>query len=182
MPPAEPQASGSPIAPVRSSMGGVGGGLLRRFGWLGVVAAFAVGGAIFAAQRNDNGEITQGGTLAISDVRVGDCFNPKDVDAEQADEVDAKRCDETHQFEMMFAGAMRDGGYPLDSEFEGFVQAACLPAFDEYVGMAYQDSRLDVVWYFPLEEGWGNGDHQVQCAVYDPFDSELDSSLRGAAY
>ena len=178
MPPAEPNAAAaSPVAPTRS----VAGGLLRRFGWLGVVAAFGIGGAIFAAQRNDAGEITQGGTLAVQDLQIGDCFDPKDIDAEEADEVDARPCDETHQFELMAIGTMPDGSYPTDDEFETFVGNLCLPAFDEYVGMVYEESRLDVFWYFPLEEGWAQGDHVVQCAVYDPLNSKLTGSLKGAA-
>lgn len=179
MPPAEPSIA-SPVVPARS--GSVVGGLLRRFGWVAVVGAVAIGGAIFAAQRNDAGEITQGGSLAVTDLRIGDCFDPRDIDAEEADEVDAKRCDEAHQFEMMAAGTMPDGDYPTDDEFEGFVATVCVPAFGEYIGLAYEESRLDVFWYFPLEEGWSRGDHTVQCAVYDPLNSKLTGSLRGAAY
>ena len=179
MPPAEASVA-SPVVPDRG--GNVVGGLLRRFGWVAVVGAIAVGGAIFAAQRNDAGEITQGGSLAVNELRIGDCFDPKDIDAEEADEVDARRCDEKHQFEMMAVGTMRDGTYPTDEEFESFVGSVCVPAFDEYVGLAYEESRLDVFWYFPLEEGWSDGDHVVQCAVYDPLNSELTGSLRGAAY
>jgi len=179
MPPAEaPGTTASPIAPTKSS---TLGGLVRRFGWVGVIAAFGIGGAIFAAQRNDAGEITQGGSLPVQDLRIGDCFDPKDIDAEEADEVDARRCDESHQFELMAIGAMPDGGYPTDEEFETFVGGLCLPAFDEYVGMVYEESRLDVFWYFPLEEGWADGDHLIQCAVYDPLNSELTGSLKGAA-
>jgi hypothetical protein len=180
MAPAEPQeAAASPIAPARSGGWGKVLGLLRRFGWLIVVAAFVIGGAIFAAQRDDSGEITQGGTLAITDLRVGDCFDHRDIDAE---EVDARRCDESHQFEMMFMGTMRDGEYPIEGEFESYVETVCLPAFGDYVGLDYQSSRLDVYWYFPLEEGWNQGDHVMQCAIYDPLDSQLVGSLRGAAY
>jgi hypothetical protein len=178
MAPAEPSAA-SPIAPARS---GVLGGLLRRFAWVPVVAVLAIGGVIFAAQRDDSGQITQGGSLAIADLQVGDCFNQKDPDAEQADEVDAKRCDESHQFEMVSIGSMRDGAYPNDTEFENFVGEVCLPAFDEYVGLAYEDSRLEVYWYYPLEDGWNDGDHLIQCAIYDPLESDIVASLRGAAY
>ncbi|HLF09079.1 MAG TPA: septum formation family protein [Dehalococcoidia bacterium] len=176
MAPAE-TASASPIAPPRSSPWG---GLLRRFGWVAVVGVFAIGGAIFAAQRDDSGAITQGGSLPISDLRVGDCFDPQDIDAQEADEVNAKRCDEGHQFEMISIGNMPDGGYPSDADFEGYVADVCLPAFDDYIGLPYESSRLDIYWYVPVEEGWNQGDHEVQCAVYDPLDSQLIGSLRDA--
>jgi ribosomal protein L40E len=178
MAPAE-ALTASPIVPPRS---GVLGGLLRRFAWVPIVALFAIGGVIFAAQRGDNGEITRGGTLAISDLQIGDCFDHQDADAEEADEVNARRCDESHQFEMMSIGSMSDGGYPSEAAFEEFVGANCLPAFDAYVGLAYEQSRLEVYWYFPVEDGWNRGDHVVQCAIYDPLKSQLTGSLRGAAY
>ena len=76
----------------------------------------------------------------------------------------------------------RDGAYPTEIEFENFVGEVCLPAFDEYVGLAYEDSRLEVYWYYPLEDGWNEGDHLVQCAIYDPLESDIVGSLRGAAY
>jgi hypothetical protein len=178
MVPAETPTAASPVAPARSwSLGGV----VRRFGWIAVVAAFGIGGVIFATQRNDAGEITRGGALAISELRVGDCFDLQDVDAEQADEVNTRRCDEKHQFEMMSIASMPDGEYPPETAFEEFVAAVCLPAFGDYVGLAYEESRLDVFWYFPLEDGWSEGDHLVQCAVYDPLNSELVGSLRSAA-
>lgn len=171
----------SPMSPVAPAKGSTLGGLLRRFGWVGVVAAFGIGGVIFATQRDDSGQITRGGTLAISELRVGDCFDPQDPDAEEADEVNTKRCDETHQFELVTIASMPDGDYPSDTAFEDLVAAVCLPAFDEYVGLAYEESRLDVYWYFPLPSGWDDGDRLIQCAIYDPLNSELVGSLRGAA-
>jgi hypothetical protein len=169
----------SPIAPPKP---GVLGGLLRRFGWIGVVAAFGIGAALVQAGRDDSGVITKGGSLAISELKVGDCFNQQDPDAEEANEVDAKPCDDGHEFELIFVGAMPDGAYPIQTDFENYVGGACLPAFDEYVGMAYEQSRLEVYWYFPVEAGWDQGDHTIQCAIYDPDDSEIVGSLRGAAY
>jgi hypothetical protein len=49
------------------------------------------------------------------------------------------------------------------------------------MGLTYEESRLDVFWYFPLEDGWSAGDCLVQCAVYDPLNSQLVGSLRSAA-
>ena len=178
MAPAEPQAAASPIAPAGPS---IWGGLLRRFGWLIVAGIFVMGSVVFATQRNDAGEITSGGSLAISELQVGDCFDPKNADAEEAEEVDTRRCDEPHQFEMVAIGTMPEGAYPAEVEFENFVGAVCLPAFDEYVGLAYEESRLEVAWYFPIEDGWNDGDRTIQCAITDPLENQLTESLRGAA-
>ena len=156
------------------------GSLLRRFAWLPVVAVVAVAGYAFSAGRDDTGAISRGGNLAITDLRVGDCFNLRDKQADEVDEVDAKPCNETHQFEMMFVGDMPDGAFPSDEALTDFTVANCLPAFNAYVGLAYEDSRYDLTQFTPTVNGWSDGDHALQCALYDPADDELKTSLRGA--
>jgi hypothetical protein len=155
-------------------------GILRRFGWLIVVLAIAVGGAFFAAHRDSTGKITSGGSLPIGDLAVGDCFNRKDPTASAADEVDAKRCDDKHQFELFAIATMSAGEYPTESEMDAFVGDRCLPAFGTYVGRTYDQSGLEISWYYPTKDGWGRGDHVIQCAASDPLDSQLTASLKGA--
>lgn len=179
MAPAEP-AGGAPASPLQPARSAQLGGLVRRFGWIAVVAAFGIGAAIFAAGRDSSGEITRSGNLPIGDLRVGDCFDPKDIDAEEADDVSAKPCGESHQFELIAIEDMPEGGYPSDAEFEASFASICLPAFADYVGRAYEDSRLDLYWYVPVEGSWDQGDRSIQCAVFDPLDSQIVGSLRGA--
>jgi Septum formation/Short C-terminal domain len=155
--------------------------VLRRFAWVLVVLAIAAGGAIFAAQRGSTGEITRGGNLAIQDVRVGDCFDLKDVHAQQTGDVNAKRCSDPHQFEMIFVGNLPAGSYPTDSEVNAFLTTYCDPAFTAYIGLAYQASALQIFYWTPTTDGWNRGDRAVQCAVFDPLDTALVGSLRGAA-
>jgi hypothetical protein len=145
-----------------------------------LVVGVGVGGAIFAAHRDSTGKITQGGSLAISHLAIGDCFDRKDPNADQAEEVNARRCDEKHQFELMAIATMPEGDYPTKSQMEDFMASRCLPAFAAYVGRAYEASHLDIYWFAPVEEGWGNGDRLIQCAVYDPLSSQITGSLRGA--
>ena len=173
-------ASAGPVSPRPTSRGLRLGWVVRRFGWLIVVAIFAAGGALFAAGRNDAGQITKGGNLAIEDVRVGDCFNMKDVNEKTTGDVDAKQCSEPHQFEMMFTGQMRDGDYPSDSEVTDFVASSCGPAFTDYVGVPYANSTLEVFYWHPESAGWSKGDRAIQCAVFDPKDDALVGTLKGS--
>lgn len=183
MPPAEsptvvtPGTRSTPVAAPRKNLLV---GILRRFAWLIVVLAIAAGGAFFAAHRDSTGKITTGGSLPIGDLAVGDCFNRKDPAASAANEVDAKRCDEKHQFELLAIATMPAGDYPTDSQMKAFVGDHCLPAFATYIGRSYDQSQLDMYWYYPTTDGWGHGDHVIQCAVYDPLDSNLTTSLKGA--
>jgi hypothetical protein len=157
------------------------GGLLRRFAWVPIALVVAGAAFWFSAGRDDSGAITRSGNMPIAEVRVGDCFDLKDKQAEEVDEVDAKMCTEPHQFEMMFVGDMPDGVFPDDAAIGDYLVANCLPAFDQYVGLAYDDSGYDFIPFTPTEDGWNSGNHGMRCALYDPLDDELTTSLRGAA-
>jgi Septum formation len=172
--------AGTEQPPPTGARAGAARGIVRRVLPFAIFGAIAFGGYLFAAQRGDNGEITQGGSLPIADVREGDCFDLPESESEETNDVDARLCDEAHQFEMMFVGDMPAGDYPVESAFETFVADACLPAFETYVGLAYEDSALDIFWFYPTADTWDSGDQSVQCAVYDPLESELTSSVEHA--
>ncbi len=152
---------------------------LVRFWWVGVIAAVVIGGLIFNARRDDSGQITDGGTLQVNDLRVGDCFN---TDAsEDVDNVDAVPCAEPHAYELFHIFTMADsGGYPTDTQFTSETATACRPAFAEYVGMSYDDSALYVTTLTPTEDGWNDGDHAVQCVLHERDKSKITGSQRGA--
>jgi hypothetical protein len=96
------------------------------------------------------------------------------------DKTTAKPCTESHQYEVFYAGNLPDGDYPTDATVKAFVQADCAPAFTAYVGTAYESSKLEIVWFSPVQDGWSQGDRGIQCTVYDPNDSQLTASLKGA--
>jgi hypothetical protein len=175
--PQEPQWAPPPPAPARPWWRQ----LAVRFWWVGLIVVFAVGGLIFNARRDDSGQITNSGNLQISDLRVGDCFNRKDPDAEEVGEVEAKPCTENHQYELFHAADMSGGDYPSDDAVTAFLQAECAPAFGSFVGMEYEASLLEVIYFTPSTDGWDDGDHSVECAVYDPNDAQLTSTLKSSA-
>jgi putative regulator of septum formation len=149
-----------------------------------VVAVLVVGGGIVGylsnANRSSSGEITKGGDLVVSDLRVGDCFDLKDASADQVGEVTAVPCGVAHEYEMYFVGAMADGVFPSDDAFDAFFENNCIDSFEAYVGRAYEASELDIFWLVPIEDGWNAGDRSVQCAVYHPQISRLTESLKGS--
>lgn len=168
-------------APPASSGGSRWLAVLARFWWIPVAILIAVGGSLFAASRDDSGQITDGGDLGIADLRPGDCFDLKDASEELIDDVEAKPCSDTHEFEMFFVGSLSGDAYPSEDVMTGYVIDNCIPAFDTYVGMDYQSSMYDIFHFVPSEDGWDAGDHTVQCAVFHPTDDELTGSLKGAA-
>jgi hypothetical protein len=152
-------------------------------GWIlfaGILAVGAMSSWFFAAGRSDSGEITRSGDLDVNELRVGDCFDLKDPDAEELTQVTARPCSEEHEYETFFIGTMAAGPYPSEATFEQYIVAQCEPAFGRYVGMDYQRSRLEVTWVGPTTGGWNDGDRSVQCHVFDPQTSRLTESLKGS--
>lgn len=146
-----------------------------------VVIAVAIGGLLFSAGRSPTGEIDRAGDLSANDLRVGDCFDLKEPDAEEVDDVTAHPCTEAHEYEVFHVGLLAEGAYPGEDALTEFVIDNCEPAFGTYIGKAYLDSQLDFSWLYPSDDGWNDGDRSVQCAAYDPRNSRLTSSLKGSA-
>lgn len=186
-PPADQQASGwQAAASDGTSVPAASTPLWRRLpiGWL-IVGVLVFGGAIagfiFNASRSSTGEINRSGDMTANDLRVGDCFDLKDPSADEIFDVSAHPCTEAHEYEVFFVGNMADGTYPTEDTVTTFIVDNCGPAFDAYVGKTYQDSVLDFSWLSPSDESWGDGDRTVQCAIYDPAQTRLTSSIKASA-
>jgi hypothetical protein len=155
--------------------------LALRFAWIPVVLIVVAAGWYFSARRDDSGQITNVGDMQVEDLRVGDCFDLKDPEATEVAEVEAKPCTTPHEYELFHLADMPDGAFPSDEAVTAFAETECVPAFNAYVGMDYQDSALYFSWFAPSTETWDDGDRAVQCATYDPENAELTSSVRNAA-
>jgi len=143
--------------------------LVLRFWWVGLLV---VGGGIAAVQY-------LGGSRPVTDITVGDCFDMENT--QLIDDVTRRECTEPHQYEMYFIGELPDGPYPSDTEVQVWLEANCRPAFADYVGVEYDSSALYVLNITPNEDGWNDGDHSVQCAIYDQENPELTESVKDAA-
>jgi hypothetical protein len=155
--------------------------LLLRFWWVGLLVVIPVVGFLFNAQRGSEGQITRSGSMAVTELRIGDCFDLQDESADEVQDVNAQPCSQPHEFEMIHIGEMPGADYPTDELLGAWLADNCLPAFDAYVGLAYEQSRYDIAWFQPTEQGWSQGDRSVQCAVADPGNARLTQSLRGSA-
>jgi hypothetical protein len=137
-----------------------------RFAGIGIVAVFGIVGALGAASRDDSGAIVGEGTLHITDVHVGDCFDLNDgPDVEEVGDIRAIPCDEPHSFEAYFTTDLAAGEYPSRSAFDAQVEAACLTSFEAYVGRDYETSELYVTSFEPTPEGWRDGDRSLLCVI-----------------
>ena len=153
-------------------------------GWIVVgvfVLAGAVAGLIFNAGRGESGEITKSGDLSAEELRVGDCFDLQDPEAEELEKVTALPCSSEHEYETFFIGAVAEGAFPTDEGFIDWVDANCVPAFNEYVGRTYEESELEITWLQPTSDAWNDGDRSMQCVLYHPRIHRLTESLKSSA-
>ena len=154
--------------------------LALRYAWVLLIPVVLFGGWYFGVRRDDAGQISNSGDLEVQDLRIGDCFDLKDPSASEVGEVEAKPCSQPHEYELFHAADMQGDEYPSDAAMTAFMESECLPTFGAYVGVAYEQSLLDISWYTPTSDGWDDGDHSIQCAVFDPNEAELTSSQRNA--
>ncbi len=136
------------------------------------------------AGRDENGQIESGGDLDVFTITVGDCFFDDALAAatgeEQTSTVRAVPCDEKHAFEAYHDFTLPEGEYPTVDAIDEAAADECLPAFDEYIGVSYEDSKYDFSYYSPSRETWEyRDDRLVSCVLTAPEGETLTGSLKG---
>lgn len=140
------------------------------------------------APRDEDDQVTEETNIDVFSLKVGDCMPATDSSGEITD-VDVVPCSEPHADEVFYEFELADGDLPGDDEITAQVEAECVPAFSEFVGMDYYESTLDFWWMTPTEQTWTQADDRlVQCIIYqpDPDDStgqtrlDVTGSLEGA--
>ena len=148
---------------------------------MGVLLLIAVGVYVYFDEgRSRIAEILTAGTTVANDLEVGDCFDLTELPNGDVEDVTTRPCTDDHQYELFWSGTMPDGPYPSDSAFDLFFGDHCYGAFADYVGVGYDDTRLDIYWIIPNKDAWAEGDRYVQCSVYDPTNPRMTNSLKGS--
>ena len=176
-----PDEGGAPVAQGAPRRYGGLLPILLRFWWVILLVAVPVVGYFASAQRDDQGQITRAGDLVLTDLRVGDCFDLKDSSAAEVQDVTARPCSEGHEYQLIHLGTMPSTSYPDEGTWADWLTSNCLPAFESFVGIRYELSRYDISWFQPTTAGWEGGDRSVHCAVYDPAQAKLTTTLRDSA-
>jgi hypothetical protein len=147
--------------------------------WARSLAAMAIGAATVAlagcsllgqvggGTGTDDGGTGEGTDTDAFSIKVGDCLNDASV-AEEVTSVPVIECSEAHDSEAYASIIMPDGDFPGDDAVTTAAEDGCLAEFEGYVGIPYEESALEISYYFPTEASWGNGDREILCTVYDP--------------
>lgn len=131
-----------------------------------------------AAEPDEEPGAVESGDVSVFELEVGDCL-AEFQDAAELTSIEASPCSEPHSDEVFAAGTIPDGDFPGREAVETAAQDICLAEFEDFVGLPYEDSVLDVGYLTPTEQSWSDGDRAVLCTIYDPAE-EVTGSLRGA--
>lgn len=119
-------------------------------------------------------------TESVFELRPGDCFDEVVVNGEAAEEVETLPmidCDAPHDYEVFAVFDVEGFAFPSELEFEDLAVEKCLPLFEDYVGSAYETSRLDITWLVPTAEGWRQLDREMTCVLFDIDFKKLTESM-----
>jgi putative regulator of septum formation/uncharacterized protein DUF4328 len=142
---------------------------------VGGAAAASVGallmGMVFP-QLLDEMARAEAGTTVTNDFSVGTCFDHTTADYAPLS------CDGPHGAEAYAKLTYPDqDAYPGQEEFESWAEPLCYGRFEGYTGIRYEESSLDFGYLYPGIQGWGAGDHEVICYLFDPSGNDLTEPI-----
>jgi hypothetical protein len=146
-----------------------------------LVLPFAAVACDDEAERDEEGTVVEGGDESVFDLQVGDCYNEATEDVGEVEDVGAVPCSEPHDFEVYFAFDMTETDYPGQDEAFLTGQDRCIEEFEDFVGIPYDESVLDIFVLAPTSESWDRGDREILCSVYALDESKLTGSMQGTA-
>jgi hypothetical protein len=157
--------------------GGIGKWL--RLWWIPAIAIVLVVGYLASGRRDDQGLLTNTGTVPVDELRVGDCFDVGDEI--EISEVEGGPCTDPHEYQVYHVQDYQTAALPTDAELDGVVfDTVCLPPFEAFVGTPYLDSALYVRMITPSAESFEDGDREYICVLFDLEDAELTTSMEGS--
>jgi len=154
---------------------------LTQWSFVAIIAIGVVAGTwFFSAHRNDGGNIEGAGDLSPFELQVGDCFNLIDVNAEQTQTVHGVPCAEPHVYEVFWVGDHPDGDYPTPEQVIAFIDDRCVPAFESFVGIPYNQSVWSYHFGGPTQTTWNDGERRFACYLHNQAGSEVTGSARNS--
>ena len=90
-------------------------------------------------------------------------------------------CRAQHTEEVMAKTSMAGPkAWPGDSAVESAAEEKCRQVFAAYIGIGFDDSRLEMGSVTTDKEGWNAGDRTLVCLVMEPGDQSSTRALRGS--
>lgn len=141
---------------------------------LALAATFAV---VTGACSNDD----ESPVVTLEADSIGVCLQFDEDHGPEITDLPTIDCAEPHSHEIIAIVDSTAEVYPGFEALETEAQAACLAAFEPYVGVNPFDSELFVSWLVPTLTSWDReDDRQIVCVVGNGNDAPLVGSVRGS--
>lgn len=150
---------------------------------VGVLALFSCGDDRQPSGRDSDGRVTRPEDVSVLELDVGDCLTPPADVAAELEQVRVVPCADSHTQEV-FALVTHpgEGAYPGTPALSAFADVSCLEHYQEYVGVAYQDSKFLYTYLLPSSRSWTDGnDRRIVCIVTAKGE-QLTGSVKGSGY
>lgn len=130
-----------------------------------------------------------GDTVTPMALQKGDCVKDGGIaDLVEAQESETEHvvqkvtlvpCDGPHSYEVYKLIKLKGKKFPGMGRIEQRT-AGCMPAFEKFVGVPYDQSRYEVIYYYPTKTSWNLANSRnIVCAVSHPKGKPLNTSLKG---
>jgi hypothetical protein len=146
---------------------------------LGMLVAACGGAAEVVEQAGE--AIDDLGDESVFSMEVGLCFDDEADAADEVSSVPDVPCDEPHDNEVFALIQYTGETFPGADAMQAEAVDLCIGEFEGYVGLAYEESELEVFPLVPTQASWDGGDREIVCALYALDLSQLTGSMKGAA-
>lgn len=120
-----------------------------------------------------------GDEVSVFDLDVGDCFDTSET--AEVETVEVVPCTSPHGNEVFALFDLEGDEFPGDQVAAELAEEGCIERFEDYVGVEYSASELEVSYLYPLEEGWEQiGDREVVCIASRVDGRDLDEPVEGS--
>lgn len=107
-----------------------------------------------------------GDSQDIFTIEVGDCINDS-LAGESVTTVPTVACTELHDSEAYKSIILDDGDFPGDTDVQSQAEDGCAAAFEDFIGVSYDESLVNLNYYYPTAETWETGDREILCLARD---------------
>ena len=106
-----------------------------------------------------------GGESDVFSLEVGTCYNDYGDETEIAT-VPIVDCAKLHDNEIYARSDIAGDEFPGDTAVQEEADTVCYDAFEEFVGLSYDDSKtLYYSTLYPTTESWDEGDREILCGI-----------------
>jgi len=130
------------------------------------------------AKRDSSGVATESSKADAFKVKVGDCLEKPD--GSEVQDVTIIPCPQDHDFEAFAATNLEDSAYPGDAVITQKSEDFCSKEFATFIGKPFDESGLEMTYFFPTRESWKTGDKEIVCLVGGAAGAQSKGSLKGS--